>query len=75
MTKREYEDLQERLSKKLGRKYFEGSQKRAEGFEKGILVAKSIVKSVYQEYEKKRRRQTYKSVVRNVVMENVKLIL
>lgn len=62
MTKREYEDLQERLSKKLGRKYFEGSQKRAEGFEKGILVAKSIVKSVYQEYEKREEDKRIKAL-------------
>lgn len=53
MTRREYEDLQERLSKKLHSKHYDFSPKREEGYKEGILVAKSILKSVYHEYEEK----------------------
>lgn len=50
MTKREYEYLQERLSKKLHSKPYGFSPKREEGYKDGILAAKSILKSVYREY-------------------------
>lgn len=53
MTRREYEDLQERLSKKLHSKHYDFSPKREEGYKEGILVAKSILRSVYHEYEEK----------------------
>ena len=52
MTKQEYECLQEWLSKKLQAGYPDFSPKREEGYKEGLLVAKSIVKSVYQKYIK-----------------------
>ena len=51
MTRREYEDLQERLSKKLHQAHYDFSPKREEGYKDGILAAKSILKSVYHQYE------------------------
>ena len=53
MTRQEYEYLQERLSKKLHAGYPDFSPKREEGYKEGILAAKSILKSVYHEYEEK----------------------
>lgn len=53
MTKHEYDELQDRLSKKLKQKqddpFYNG--KRLEGFESAILSVKSILKSFYKENE------------------------
>lgn len=53
MTKYEYDELQDRLSKKLKQKqddpFYNG--KRLEGFENAILSVKSILKSFYKENE------------------------
>ena len=53
MYRREYEEIQDRLSRKLKeRAPWELSRNRREDYERGILAAKSIIKSIYESQQK-----------------------
>lgn len=56
MDRREYEQLQERLSRKMHNNPYSrtGNYKREDGYKEGIMAAKSILSSWYHEhYEQK----------------------
>lgn len=58
MTNQEYADIQELLSKKLHNNPYThtGNSKREEGYQKGVLAAKSILSAYYHAYCEQEKR-------------------
>ena len=53
MTRRQYEDLQEQLSRKMRDNPYgkNGSYKYEEGYKQGILAAKNVLSNFYHQFE------------------------